>query len=158
MNRAIVLAALSPLVGCFSMTSPGTTGPAAPPLPMNDAQALDYARAHRDTTIGIVHATNSFAVPICRLVFLSEHRTPLVNQAGPHERQRGNLDPSDAPLLAPGQNAIVTFPNEPGAMIVTAFGCDRTDKHMGMYVVDENRVLFQKTVAVRDQGRLDLVP
>ena len=128
------------------------------PMPMNNEQALAYAHAHRDPTIGVVTAVNQLRVPICRVVFLSiAHRESRVNQAGATEKERGNLDPTEQPLLAPGKDSIMTFPNvESGAsdMAVTAFGCDRTEKHLGMYVVDENAVVFQKTISLADQGKV----
>jgi len=148
------------LAGCFAIgpTATPATQPMMAPAPMTNDQALAYARAHRDTSIGVVTAVNSLGAPICRLVFLDvARREPFVNQAGPHERRRGNLDPSEQPLLAPGEKNLVSFPATGATnMVVTAFGCDRLEKHMGMYVVDENRVLFQQTVAVQDQGRVVL--
>jgi hypothetical protein len=127
---------------------------------MNNEQALAYARAHRDPTIGVLKASNHLTVPICRVVVLSvERREPFVNPAGPHERRRGCLDPSDEPLLVAGGDGLLSFPNDPNAaqqgnMVVTAFGCDRTDKHLGRYVVDENAVVFQRTLPMVDQGQV----
>jgi hypothetical protein len=131
------------------------------PMPMSNEDALAYARAHRDPTIGVVTASNRLGVAVCRLVFLSlERHEPFVNQAGPTNRMRGNLDPSDEPLLKPGEQNLVSFPNDPnapgGSMAVTAFGCERTDRHFGRYVVDEDTVVFQQTIAIRDQGQVVL--
>ena len=132
------------------------------PMPMSNDQALAYAHAHRDTSAGVVTATNKLRVPICRVVFLSlAHHESRVNQAGATEKSRGNLDPTEQPLLELGQDSLMMFPIvQAGAsdMTVTAFGCDRTDKHLGRYVVDENKVVFQKTISLADQGKVVIAP
>jgi hypothetical protein len=149
------------MAGCFPMMQPGTTSSpmtsgatASPPVPMSNDDALAYARAHRDPNMGVLHAVNRLAVPVCRIVLLSlADHTSDVDQAGPHDPHRGNRDPSDEPLLAPGENTLMTFTkSSAGDVAVTAFGCERTDRHLGRYVVDEDRVVFQRTVAIADQG------
>jgi hypothetical protein len=146
------------MAGCFSMMQPASTGGStgAAPMPMTNDQALAYAQAHRDPNLAVVHAVNRLPVPVCRIVLLSvADRASWVDQAGPHDPHRGSLDPTEEPLLAPGENTLMTFgksASNAADMAVTAFGCDRTDKHFGRYVTDENNVVFQKTVAIADQG------
>lgn len=161
MRLTMTALTISTLAGCFGMmatpgsSTPATTGTA--PMPMTNDQALAYAQAHRDPNMGVLTAVNKLAVPICRIVLLSvENRSSTVIQAGAHDPHHGDLDPRDEPLLEPGQDSLVTFDKQPAAnsMAVTAFGCDRTDKHLGKYVVDENKVLFEQTVAIADQGKL----
>jgi hypothetical protein len=156
------------MAGCFPMMQPATGTPggttsgttSAAPMPMTNEQALAYAQAHRDPNMGVVHAVNRLAVPVCRIVLLSvADRASWVDQAGPHDPHRGSLDPTDEPLLAPGENTLMTFGKSPSGaadMAVTAFGCERPDKHFGMYVTDENKVVFQRTVAIADQGTVVL--
>ena len=136
------------LTGCFAMApsmgasmgpSAASPAPMTPMAPMTNDQALAYAQAHRANDLGLVTATNRLGAPICRLVFLSsDHRSPFVNQAGATDPQRGNLDPTRHPLLGPGQESLVTFAKVGSAasghdtMTVTAFGCFRNNKSVGM--------------------------
>ncbi|MFT3693992.1 MAG: hypothetical protein QM831_12685 [Kofleriaceae bacterium] len=149
---------LTVLAACF----PTVGQPTTPPAPMTNDQALAYAHAHRDPNLGALTATNQLGREVCRVVFLmpNDHKTFVV-QKGPTDPNRGNLDPTDQPLLEVGEQSIMTMPlvpDQPGARsyIITAFGCDRPDRHHGMYVVDENKVLYQQTLALSDQAKLVL--
>lgn len=152
------LAALLTISLAACMPMGGQSAP--PPTPMNDQQALAYAHAHPYTGGNMMTAVNHLAVPVCRLVFLAvEQRKPYVNQAGATDPNRGNLDPTDEPLLQPGKDSPVFFPNvtpSQSSMVVTAFGCERTEKHLGMYVVDQKAVLYQETVPVAVNATLVL--
>lgn len=145
--------ATSLIAACFHM--PGTQP--APGLPSGATQP---AAGSSLLGGGMMTAVNSLTIPVCRVViFSAAHHASYVNQEGPHSPTRGDLTPTEKPFLAPRGEAFVFFPDVPrsGAtehMVVTAFGCLRTEHPLGQYVTDERTQVFEKTLAIEPNGKL----